>query len=296
MLLPRRKEASAPSAETISSTETAVSGRLLTLHTPGARGEEPTRELSVESIGPNPQQPRKNFDEKALAELAESIRKDGLLQPIVVAPDGAGRFVIIAGERRWRASRMAGLKTVPVVFRSSPGSKDLLDLALVENLQREDLNPIEEAEAYKKLSSEYNLSHEEIAGRIGKSRASITNAIRLLTLPDEILEALRSSRLTPGQARPLLGIPPDEAIALFKRIMDGGMSARAVEKASRKRPQKAKSINDTNNVDVNNAIDRLTKRYGRKVEITENKGKGNIKLMFYSKADLIDLVDSLLGQ
>ena len=155
-------------------------------------------------------QPRVAFNEAGLDELAESIKSQGVVQPIVVTPKGGGRYTIIAGERRWRASRRAGLDAVPVVVREVTGDRQILELALVENVQRADLNAIEEAEAYRTLRETFHLSQEEIAGRVGKGRTTVTNSIRLLNLPEPVQDLIREGRLTAGQARPLLALPDRE--------------------------------------------------------------------------------------
>ncbi len=167
--------------------------------------EEPVRTLPIDRLHPNRFQPRTHFDDAALEELAESIRAQGIIQPLVVAPEGDG-WAIIAGERRWRAARQAGLEAVPVVVREVADDREMLELALVENLQRSDLNPIEEAEAYAALQEKFGLSQEDVATRVGKARTTVTNSLRLLRLPDEVLDLLREGRLTAGQARPLLGL------------------------------------------------------------------------------------------
>jgi len=186
----------------------------------------PVQALPVTSLRPNRFQPRTEFNETALEELAESIRSQGVIQPLVVCPDADGLYTIIAGERRWRASRQAGLETVPVVVRPVADDRELLELALVENLQRSDLNPLEEAEAYLALQEKFSLSQEEIAARVGKARTTVTNALRLLRLPEEVRELLREGQLTAGQARPLLGLAtPEEQVFLAERRPRGALRA-----------------------------------------------------------------------
>ncbi len=192
--------------------------------------EEPVRTLPIDRLRPNRFQPRTHFDDAAIAELAESIRAQGIIQPLVVAPEGEG-WAIIAGERRWRAARRAGLEAVPVVIRQVADDRELLELALVENLQRSDLNPVEEAEAYSALQEKFGLSQEEVAARVGKARTTVTNALRLLRLPDEVLDLLREGRLTAGQARPLLALADHDAqITLADRAVREGLSARDLER------------------------------------------------------------------
>jgi ParB family transcriptional regulator, chromosome partitioning protein len=187
------------------------------------------RTLAVDQLQPNRRQPRQEFHDEALAELAASIRTQGLVQPIVVTPSGE-RYTIVAGERRWRAARLAGLDEVPVVVRAVSGDRELLELALVENLQRSDLNPIEEAHAYQALREEFGLSQEEIAARVGKARPTVANALRLLKLPAAVQEHLRRGRLAAGHARPLLALrTAGEQEALAERAVRQGLSARELE-------------------------------------------------------------------
>ena len=199
----------------------------------------PVQALPITSLRPNRFQPRTHFDDAAIEELAESIRAQGVIQPIVVALDADGAYTIVAGERRWRASRRAGLESVPVVVRTVTGDRELLELALVENLQRSDLNPLEESEAYLALQEKFGLSQEAIAARVGKARTTVTNSLRLLRLPEEVQELLREGQLTAGQARPLLGLAtPEEQVLLAERAVREGLSARDLERetAPREKP------------------------------------------------------------
>jgi ParB family transcriptional regulator, chromosome partitioning protein len=190
------------------------------------------QEIAIASIRPNPYQPRDNFDEETLGSLADSIREVGLLQPVLVRPAGDG-FELIAGERRWRAARRVGLQTIPALVRETDDST-ALEEALVENLQREELNPLEEAAAYQQLIEDFSLTHDQVAARVGKSRASISNMLRLLQLPPAIQKGVRDRQLTMGHARALLG-SPDRGFqeALAKRVVAEGLSVRAVEDAVR---------------------------------------------------------------
>ncbi len=192
------------------------------------------REVPVAAIRPNPYQPRDVFDEEAIAKLADSIREVGLLQPVLVRPAGDG-FELIAGERRWRAARRVGLQVIPALVRETDDNT-ALEEALVENLQREDLNPLEEAAAYQQLIEDFSLTHEQVAARVGRSRASISNTLRLLQLPPSIQRAVREKQLTMGHARALLGTP-DRAFqeALAKRVVKDDLSVRQVEEAIRAR-------------------------------------------------------------
>lgn len=257
--------------------------------------------ISVESIVPNPYQPRKDFPEESLRELSESIKAEGLIQPIVVKPVDGGRYQLIAGERRWQATRLAGLTTIRAVVDRKPDGLDHLVAALLENLQREDLNPLDEAEAFAKLSRDFALSHEEIARRMGRSRAAVSNALRLLNLPPEVQAALRARAVTVGQVRPLLSLDAPAALALFREIRDRNLSARDAEArageaagkggSSRPRRSAAQGPADIARAD---AEERLMKVWGRAVRIKGTGGKGHVRIDFYSKADLIELVDRLL--
>lgn len=260
--------------------------------------EEGVRSLSVAQIHPNRQQPRTLFDEAGLEELAASIRTQGLIQPLIVTPTAQGTYTLVAGERRWRAAQRAGLKVVPVVVRQVRDDRELLELALVENLQRTDLNPIEEAEAYRSLQQSFGLSQEEIADRVGKARSAVTNTLRLLRLPAEIQDFLRNGQLTEGQARPLLAVgDAAEQLRLATRAVREGLSARSMEaiaggaSASGRRSVRrgAKPIEPH----AAAAAERLTKELQTKVEI-ERRGKGGIvRIHFHSEEELIGLFERL---
>jgi ParB family chromosome partitioning protein len=257
---------------------------------PGAGQEEQLNEvteLAIEMITPNPGQPRTDIDEEGIAELADSITKVGVLQPIIVRPLGEG-YQIIAGERRWRASRVAGLERVPV--RVLPTSEtEALEIALIENLQREDLNAIEEARGYRKLLTEYQMTQSELADKVSKSRSAITNSLRLLDLPDEVQDLLYAGKLTAGHARALLALP-DEAkrIQLAERVVSEGFSVREVENLTRliaagqaerePRPPTPKSFK---------IVARKLRGYlGTNVRIKQAKDKGKIEIYFHGEDDL----------
>lgn len=263
--------------------------------------DEPVRTLPVASLHPNRFQPRTYFDESAIEDLVASVRAQGIIQPLVVTPEGEG-YAIIAGERRWRAARKAGLDAVPVVIRQVTDDRELLELALVENLQRSDLNPIEEAEAYAALQEKFGLSQEEVATRVGKARTTVTNALRLLRLPDEVLDLLREGRLTAGQARPLLAIQdPEEQIRLADRAVRDGLSARDLERlAAEPQPQeKPKTKKPDRPVEVHTAAaeERLTRRLQTRVEIKrQGPGghRGQLRIHFHSEEELMRLFDVLI--
>jgi ParB family chromosome partitioning protein len=254
----------------------------------------PVQSLPVTSLRPNRFQPRTVFNEAAIEELAESIRAQGVVQPLVVTPEGDGVYTIIAGERRWRASRRAGLETVPVVVREVSGDQELLELALVENLQRSDLNPLEEAEAYSALQEKFGLSQEEVAVRVGKARTTVTNSLRLLRLPEEVQELLREGQLSAGQARPLLALAtPEEQILLAERAVREGLSARDLE---RETSPKEKAKKKTRPVEVNTAAaeEKLTRRLQTKVEIRRRGKGGHLQIHFHSEEELMRLYDLLM--
>ena len=257
---------------------------------------EGIRTLPIDSLRPNRFQPRTHFADAAIEELADSIRAQGNVQPLVVTPEGEG-WAIVAGERRWRAARMAGLEHVPVVVRQVADDRELLELALVENLQRSDLNPIEEAEAYAALQEKFGLSQEEVATRVGKARTTVTNALRLLRLPEEVRGLLREGQLTAGQARPLLGMESaDEQVLLAERAVREGLSARDLERlaAAPKELQKPKKKTDRP-VEVHTvaAEEKLTRRLQTRVEIKRQGKGGYVRIHFHSEDELMRLYDVL---
>ena len=256
--------------------------------------------VPVERLRPNRLQPRRRFDESGLEELAESIRAQGIIQPIVAVAEKDGSYTIVAGERRWRASQRAGLAEVPVVVRELAGDRELLELALVENLQRADLNPVEEAEAYRTLQDSFGLGQEEIAARVGKARTTVTNTLRLLKLPDEVTDLLRDGSLTAGQARPLLALADGEAqVALARRAVARGLTARDLEKATRRatgeedgaRPKAA-----AKDVHTAAAEERLTRRLQARVEIRRRRRGGVLSVHFHSEDELMRLFDLLMAR
>ena len=264
----------------------------------------PVQTLPVASLRPNRFQPRTHFDEAGIEELAESIRAQGVIQPLVVAPDPQdpqGSYVIVAGERRWRASRRAGLETVPVVVREVADDRELLELALVENLQRADLNPLEEAEAFLMLQEKFSLSQEEIAARVGKARTTVTNALRLLRLPEEVRDLLRAGHLSAGQARPLVGLATsEEQITLAERAVRDGLSARDMERlaAEPRLAAAAPKKKPARTVEVHTAAaeEKLTRRLQTKVEIRRRGQRGLLQISFHSEEELMRLYDVLMDR
>src|SRR5262245_23870137 len=261
---------------------------------------EQLREIDIDRILPNSQQPRKNFDEEALEELANSIRQHGVVQPIVVRALEDGFFQLIAGERRWRASQRAGLTRLPAVIRQA-GEEDTLEIALIENLQRQDLNPLEEAQAYEKLIVDFGMTQEEVAKRVGKNRATVANMLRLLKLPSEVQQWLRDNKLSTGHAKALLSLSePGAILDAAKKVIQGNLSVRHAEMLVG-RIVKGETQNDESAVDsevedpnVKAAIRALEQVIGTKVAIQENGGKGKIEIHFYSFEEMNRLYEGLL--
>lgn len=250
--------------------------------------------VNLNDIEPNRQQPRKDFDEQALSELAESIAQHGLIQPIVVKPTTNGRYSIIAGERRWRACRIAGLYEVPVVIKDVE-AQELMELALIENLQREDLNAVEEALGYRSLIDAFGLTQEEVASRMGKSRTAVTNALRLLNLTDEELQALRMGVISAGHARALLSVDDEELRKQMLELATNGASVRELEKlASKSKKEKPSSKTKVKNNFYNEVELSLKNELHRKVSIkSDGKGKGTITIEFFSDEELSDFARRL---
>lgn len=257
-----------------------------------------TSEIKITDIDPNKNQPRKLFYDDSLEELAESIRLHGILQPLALRRAPGGRFQIIAGERRFRAAKRAGLETVPAVIVDAD-DKETAELALIENLQREDLNPVEEAEGFKTLMTEFGLTQEETAERLGKSRSTLANALRLLSLCDEALALLRDGKIERGHAKVLLGISDKEKQAEAAEICaEKGLNVRQTEELVRRMNKSLLAPPDTAasefEVDYVAALERdLTKSLGRKVRLTCGKKKGKIELEYYGNDDLERLISVL---
>ena len=249
--------------------------------------------LKINDIEPNRAQPRKSFDEEALEELANSISTHGVIQPLLVRPLADGGYQLIAGERRWRASRMAGLTEVPVVIREMSDS-EAMELALVENLQREDLNPVEEAMGYRSLMVSYGLTQEQVAERMGKSRSAVANALRILDLTPNETEALKAGKISAGHARALLGAEKGSTLRSdMLRVALAGASVRELELMLKKKKEakKTEKTVDTYYTEVELAI---KNELGRTVKITpKGKGKGTLTVEFYSKKELEDFAKRL---
>jgi len=264
-------------------------------------GSVETGEIPLEQIQPNPLQPRQDFNDDRLQELAASIKEHGVLQAVVVSPTGEGGYFLVAGERRCRAAKVAGLHSIPAVIKPMD-RKTMLEIALIENLQREDLNPVEEARAYRRLMQEYDYTQEELASRIGKSRPSIANSMRLLSLSNEVLTMLSKGEITAGQARPLLAIsdPPEQHKAA-KKILEEGLSARDAEKitakismrSGKRRKQENYPIQDPLRIELETQIQRSL---GTKVRLKEGKNGGTIEIYYYSEEDLERLIAKILPE
>ena len=253
--------------------------------------------LPLHRVEPNPDQPRQDFDEEELAALAESIRVHGVLQPLTVRETGGGYYQIIAGERRWRASRMAGLTDVPAIVIEADDRK-AKELALIENLQRQDLNSVEEALGYQSLMNEFGLTQEEAAQRVGKSRPAVANALRLLTLDEKVLDMLRAGELTAGHAKAILMLKSEKKqLEAAQKIANLGLSVRQAEllckNMSKEQPEKKEPA--TFQVDyVRECEKSLSKHLGRGVKIVNGKRKGRFELEFYGQDDLQTLLDALM--
>ena len=260
-------------------------------------------ELLLDEITPNREQPRKEFDQEALQELADSIAQHGVLQPVLVRPLLNGGYQLVAGERRFRASMMAGLTTIPAVIREMSDS-EAMELALIENLQRRDLNPIEEAQGVKQLMDSYGLTHQEIADRLSKSRESITNNLRLLRLPDEVAQMVADGRLSASHARTLLSFEDEQQIIKIAReAVEKNLSVRSLEKMANdaKKTRKSSSKNpETNDIMKRPTIFtdtelQLSELLGRRVRVRESNSKGTLEIDFYNEDDLIQLARCFTG-
>ena len=252
--------------------------------------------VKITQIEPNRKQPRKRFNEDALQELAESIKQFGVLQPLVVQKR-KDHYEIIAGERRWRASKLAGLKEIPVIIKEYT-EQQIVEVSLIENIQREDLNPIEEAQAYKRLLEEFHLKQDELADRVSKSRTAVTNSVRLLKLSEQVQQMLIDEMITSGHARALITVEnPEEQYNLAQRIFDEKLSVREVEKLIKnmKKPVKPKKVDDeTLQVIYRDLEERLKVKLGTKVAISsKGNGAGKIEIEFYNHDDLDRLIDMI---
>ena len=261
-------------------------------------GKDGTLMVKLSKVEPNREQPRKNFDEDSLQELAESLKQFGMLQPILVQNRG-DYYEIIAGERRWRAAKIAGLKEVPVIVRELT-DRELVEISLIENLQREDLNPIEEAQAYKRLLTEFHLKQDEVAERVSKSRTAVTNSMRLLKLCDEVQKMVVDDMISTGHARALISIEdPEEQYLIAQKIFDEKLSVREVEKLVKdlhKPPKPPKEENKTLQAIYQEISERLKQSLSTKVSVSaKQNGAGKIEIEFYNHEDLERLLERITG-
>lgn len=256
--------------------------------------------LKLTEIEPNSEQPRKYFDEEKLQELAASIAEHGVLQPMLVSPLANGRYQLVAGERRWRASRLAGVTEVPVVIKELT-EREKKEIALIENLQREDLNPIETAMGIQVLIDEYNLTQEQAAQRVGCSRPAIANSLRLLNLPKEVIELTRDGKISAGHARALLAFDDEKTIVeLAKQIVAGDITVREIEKMAKRGDKKSQIVKKTKKSRRDAYYDEveiaLSEVLGRRVKVLTGSGKGTLEIEFYDKEDLKNLANSFKGE
>lgn len=254
--------------------------------------------LRTSEIEPNREQPRKNFSDDAIASLAESIREHGMLQPILVRPLSAGGYQIVAGERRWRAARMLGLDEVPVSIRELSDTQ-AMQIAVIENLQRENLNPVEEAGGYNELIEKYGMTQEKVAQMVGRSRSAVANAVRILSLPEAVIKMIEDGRLSMGHAKALLGFDDrDFLLAVAEKACDGGMTVRQVEKILQQKSGTEPVKSPERHID-NYFVEMelsLKERLGRKVKVDYGKNKGTLVLEFYDKDDLKEIAQKLAGE
>lgn len=256
------------------------------------------QKMKLTEIEPNKNQPRRTFEQSALTELADSIAAVGIIQPLIVRPLTEGGYQIVAGERRWRAAQLAGLKEVPVVIRELT-DKEVAEFALIENLQREDLDPIEEAEGFKNLMKDYGMTQEQVSERVGKSRPAIANAVRLLDLPDSIKKMLKDRDLTAGHARALLKLnDEEEMLRLADLAVRKSMNVREIEKAVRN--EKSGDKSGKNRSDRNSQLDEvqiaLSQALHRKIKVTGSEKKGVLEIPFFSIEELSDMANRLAGE
>lgn len=250
-------------------------------------------EIKVSLIEPNRAQPRKSFDEEQLKALSDSIKEHGLIQPIVVMPSAGGFYKLVAGERRWRAAKMAGMKTIPAIVRECE-EKDAAEIALIENLQREDLNPCEEAEGYLYLMEKFNMTQEQVGERLGKSRSAIANAVRLLSLPENILSMVREGLISGGHARAILSLETEkEQQELAERIIKEKISVREAEKEASGRKKKTSKKAKEKLPEIVEIESIISSRLGTRVKIKSGEKKGKIEIEYYGTDDLCRILEKI---
>jgi ParB family chromosome partitioning protein len=259
---------------------------------PELEGKRVFHFCGIEEVQPNPFQPRKAFDDEHLKKLVESIREKGVLQPLVVRRKGEG-YELIAGERRWRAAQKAGIKEVPVIIREVPDS-EVLELSLIENIQRENLNPVEEAEAFKRLIDHFHLTQEEISRKVGKDRTTITNTVRLLRLPPEIRQSLADGIISMGHARAFLSLDgPEKQRLALKKVLAASLSVRQTESLVKRLRSKGPSAPVKNSHEWNAIAEELQRTLGTRVRIVGKKRRGKIEIEFYSQEELDRIIELL---
>lgn len=278
--------------------ESEVKNSTVSTASSAEEGKDGTLMVKLSKVEPNREQPRKNFDEDSLQELAESLKQFGMLQPILVQNRG-DYYEIIAGERRWRAAKIAGLKEVPVIVRELT-DQEIVEISLIENIQREDLNPIEEAQAYKRLLTEFHLKQDEVAERVSKSRTAVTNSMRLLKLCDEVQKMVVDDMISTGHARALISIEdPEEQYLIAQKIFDEKLSVREVEKLVKdlhKPPKPPKEENKTLEAIYQEISERLKQSLSTKVSVSaKQNGAGKIEIEFYNHEDLERLLERITG-
>jgi len=256
-------------------------------------GEERILQIPVENISPNPHQPRQEFQEESLNELVESIKEYGIIQPLIITKIKENDYQLIAGERRWRAAKMLNLKTVPAIVRDLSEQRKM-EIALIENLHRKDLNPLEIAAAYQKLIDEFNLSQEELARKVGKSRPAVANTLRILSVEEEVKEAIRSGKITEGHARVLAGLPSSDQLELLDKILNEKLNVRAVEKAGKEIVVKKHIRKVSFDPDLKAKEEELSRALGTKVEITKSGGAGQIVIKYFSPEELNEIVEKII--
>ena len=259
--------------------------------TPEGEGKK-ALQCGIEDVQPNPFQPRKTFSDEQLQELVDSIREKGILQPLLVRRKSDG-YELIAGERRWRAAQRAGLREIPILVRNVSDS-EMLELSLIENIQRENLNPIEEAEAFKRLMEQFHLTQEEISKKVGKDRTTIANTVRLLRLPPEIKLSLAEGKITMGHARAFLSLDgTDKQKLLWKRLLAGGLSVRQTESLVKRLRARSSPAPRRSNSEWSTVVEELQRALGTKVRIVGERKRGKIEINFFSPAELDRIIDLL---
>jgi len=276
-------------------------GRGLDALIPSAETKAGAIEIPVARVSPNPHQPRQAIDDESLSQLAASIREHGVIQPLVVTQVGDA-YQLIAGERRWRAAQLAGLTTVPALVKETT-PQQMLELALVENIQRADLNPLEEAAAYRQLMDEFRLTQGEVAERVGKSRTAVANTVRLLRLPDDVKEALAAGRISEGHARPLLSLPTGRAQRQALTVIEKrGLNVRQTEELVRRMQAEAESPDAAEAHEPSrlspqdrDAVEKIQSRLGTRVNLVRGKKGGRVVIHFYSEEELQAIYESIVG-